>query len=307
MGDRRTRAGASKSQADEELADDITSITGNPTMQSFMNEVRGALKSLNTKLDSVISGQAKLDDKLKEMDGRVKKNALEIANVGKTIDFVSQGCADNKTRIDSVQGAVNTCSADLAAAKAIISSLQDEVHKLQRYTRGFNIRVMGVPETQDENCRDKLHDILKTHFAYEGDIVENAHRTMAAWPRPDAGASQGPRPIIARLHSRATRGMIMRQAREKLRGTNIRFSDDLTATDLAEKRRIQPYMDKLWRENRRPSFRNGRLYAEGRAVSEESINSFLTSEEGKAAIRDAANRRRQGNHARRHADQGAGN
>ena len=292
----RSEAAFDLADAGEAVADD--------TMEAFMQEVREALSNVTSKLDRVITGQTALEEQLKDIDSRVKHNTVEIANVAHTIDFVSNGVKDNEAKIATLDSSVHSCSTDLEAAKVIIRNLQEEVHKLQRYTRGFNIRVTGVPESPDEDCRAKLHDIIKRQFAYEGDIVENAHRTVTRAP---ASAAAGPRPIIARLHSRATRAMLMRQARAKLQGTNIRFLDDLTATDLAEKRRVQPYMDKLWRDNRRPSFRNGRLYAEGRPVSNDTINSFLSSEEGKAAVREAAERRRQNDATRRHPSEGLRN
>ena len=66
----------------------------------------------------------------------------------------------------------------------------------------------------------------------------------------------------------------MTSARENLQNTGMCFIDDLTHKDLDEKRRLKPLMDKLYNENKRPRFLNGRLYDEGRAVSRETINSF---------------------------------
>ena len=64
------------------------------------------------------------------------------------------------------------------------------------------------------------------------------------------------------------------------------------AVDMAEERRVQPYMDKLWRENKRPSFRGGRLFAKGWPVRENDISMFLASEDGNAAIRAVEQERR---------------
>ena len=99
--------------------------------------------------------------------------------------------------------------------------------------------------------------------------------------------------MIARFYSRATRGDVMRNARTKLQGSGMRILDDLTAKDQEEKRHIQPYMDKLWQDGKRPSFRNGTLYAERRPVQREVINAWLSSDEGIAASRAAADRRPQ--------------
>ena len=69
----------------------------------------------------------------------------------------------------------------------------------------------------------------------------------------------------------------MRSSKERLRNTGLRFVDDLTQKELEEKRRIKPLMDELYSENKRPRFINGRLYAEGRAVLRETIDSFLAT------------------------------
>ena len=86
-----------------------------------------------------------------------------------------------------------------------------------------------------------------------------------------------PRHIIARFYSRVTRSTVMRTTRTNLRDSPLRFVDDLTKEDLLEKQRVRPLMDELFKTNRCPSFRNGKLYAEGRPVSEGEINTFLKS------------------------------
>ena len=254
-------------------------------MEQFMKQVNEQLNTLNNKLDSVIKGQSQINQKLEDIDNRVKKNTLEISNVAKTIDFVSEKSRTNTDEIKTVSSTVSTLENELQSAKSIIDSLQHDVINLERYTRGFNIRVSGVQKTEDENCRIKLTDILKDKIGIEGDVIENAHRVIS---RND-GNRRDPPHIIARFHSRACRAEVMRTARAKLAGTTIRFMDDLTARDLEEKQRIQPYMDKLWRDKRRPRFRNGRLYANGPTTE---IETFLVSDEGMAATR--ASRRRHG-------------
>ena len=70
----------------------------------------------------------------------------------------------------------------------------------------------------------------------------------------------------------------MTKARERLQNTHYRIVDDLTAKDLHEKRRVLPLMNKLYHEKNRPRFANGRLYAGGKQVSREIINSFSSTQ-----------------------------
>ena len=147
--------------------------------------------------------------------------------------------------------------------------MTSDLNSLERYTRSFNFRILGLPESEGENCIDSVRQILKDKFDIEALVIENAHLVGISH-------SDKPRQMIARFYSCATRRDVI-SSRERLRNTGLRFVDDLTHKDLEEKRRIKPMMDKLYSDNKRPTFINGRLYAEGRAVSRETINSFLTT------------------------------
>ena len=151
-------------------------------------------------------------------------------------------------------------------------SLETELNALQRYTRGFNICIIGMPESDSENCITSIQVVLKEKFGLNSPVIKNAHHV---------GSNRGgkPRQVIARFFSRAVRRDVMIVAKEKLEGTGYRFIDDLTNKDL-EKRRLKPLMNELYRDNQRPRFVNGRLYGNGRPVTREAINSFLAAESG---------------------------
>ena len=53
------------------------------------------------------------------------------------------------------------------------------------------------------------------------------------------------------------------------------FIDYLSQDDLREKQRVRPYMDKLYRLHKKPSFRNGKLFSEGREVTPREIAAYL--------------------------------
>ena len=127
-----------------------------------------------------------------------------------------------------------------------------------------------MPETDGENCVATVVDLLDRKFQLSGSapIIEYAHRSGKA-------QQDKPRHIIAHFYSRVTRSTAMRTTRTNLRDSPLRFVDDLTKEDLLEKQRVRPLMDELFKTNRRPSFRNGKLYAERRPVSEGEINTFL--------------------------------
>ena len=103
-------------------------------------------------------------------------------------------------------------------------------------------------------------ELLLDKFHVGGSPIENAHRT--------GKSVQGhPRHVIARFYSRVTRMDVLRTARTLI--------DDLTQDDLREKNRVRPFMDELYKRKQQPSFRNGKLYADGKEVASDVINAFL--------------------------------
>ena len=150
-----------------------------------------------------------------------------------------------------------------------MAKLSETVSRQERHSRAFNIRVLGVREENGENCIHLLERVISERFDIPvGTTIENAHRTGK--PTPDR-----PRHIIARFYSRAVRASVMRSARVKLATTPFRFIDDLSQDDLREKQRVRPYMDELYRQHKKPSFRNGKLYSEGREVTPREIAAYL--------------------------------
>ena len=148
------------------------------------------------------------------------------------------------------------------------------MNNLQRYTRGFNIRILGVTGEEHENCIENVENILKDYFNVSGRVIENAHRTGKRIGRK-------PRHIIARFYSRTTRRSVMAVAREKLAETGIRIIDDLTPRDREAKKRVIPFMNKLYSDKQKPCFANGQLYSNGELVPQEAIDAFLSQIPGK--------------------------
>ena len=63
---------------------------------------------------------------------------------------------------------------------------------------------------------------------------------------------------------------------EALKDIPYRLVDDLTAADVIEKKRLRPLMDDMFKNDRKPSFHNGRLFSKGRPVPTHEIETFLS-------------------------------
>ena len=96
--------------------------------------------------------------------------------------------------------------------------MPSEWNSLERYTRSFNFGILGLPQTDGENCVDSVRQ--KDKFDIEAPVIENPHRV---------GISRGdkPRQMIARFYSQATRRDVMISSRDLLHNTGLRFVDEL--------------------------------------------------------------------------------
>ena len=243
--------------------------------QAFVRQAliqnKQSLEGMAEKLDQVLANQKVLETRLTKLEPEVERNSSDIKDVIKTLDFESE-------RINSCESGVGDIERDLTAQKsetdrmaALVNTLQSQVLDLQRYTRGFNIRIFGIPEAQGESCKDIIDGLLKNKFGINQPAIENAHRT-------GSNTENKPKQIIARFHSRFTRRAVMVSAREKLQGTGIRFVDDLIPADLEEKKRLKPLMTDLYNKNMKPRFIQGRLYANRQLVSQNEIKAFFDNQ-----------------------------
>ena len=244
----------------------------------FSDFVRSAFDKMGVKMDNIITGQQALEVKLDLVNQQVQSNKGDIKELKKTADFVSEQLtqATRETKDNVKKTADIDKDVDFLMNK--MQSLEAEVNAAERYSRSYNARFFGVSEITGEKCAKVVDDILRNKLGQSGQTIEHAHRI---------GKPKGnqPRQIIVRFFSRQIRAVVFREARAGLRQDGIRIVDDLTRVDWQEKRRVQPLMNKLYTENKRPFFRNGRLYAENRPVPFGLIDDFMASEKGRAATK----------------------
>ena len=82
-----------------------------------------------------------------------------------------------------------------------MSATKARAIKLDDYTRRENIRLLNVPESQDENCKEILCGVMAA-VKMEGANITEFHAVHRIGKQRDDGK---PRPIIARFVNRERR------------------------------------------------------------------------------------------------------
>ncbi|XP_052814252.1 uncharacterized protein LOC128241369 [Mya arenaria] len=151
-----------------------------------------------------------------------------------------------------------------------IINLKREVHEnesknefahneFEQYTRLNNIRIRGLPETNDkanperpeETTQKLVKKLTERNINVTFDDIDIAHRLRKT--------TDGKRDVIVRFKSRMKRDLVMRSKRS-LRGTGIFIFDDLTKLNhdvfMSVRLKMKDEVDQAWVSNGKILYRN---------------------------------------------------
>ena len=219
-------------------------------------------------MDSILAGQAALEKRCEAIESLVDSKTQQSSDIIRSLNFESEWINEHDAELAGLKQVVKELRIKSQQDTSIINYLTSDMNGLQRYTHSFNVQILGMPEEKDENCVELVERLFVEHFDVPNGSIENSHRVG----KSDAGK---PRQMIAWFHSHATCRVVMVAARDTLASTGLRVINDLTQKDLETKRRVPPLMEKLFTENKKPRFPNGRLFSNGRPVPQATIDAFL--------------------------------
>lgn len=221
-------------------------------------EILRLLKKLDRTLNDVKAGQSKLEEKLESLTTRLDNQHTEIKDLQKSANFFSHEISvlskSNATSLQVIKE--QQCAIDDYAVK--LSELQTLIDDTQRYSRGFNLRFVGLPEEEDpqkEDCIEKIQQLIFTRLQINADI-ENAHRVG----RVQNGK---PRHVIAKFLRRPERYSVLRQ-RYAFKVDKVMVFEDVIAKDLEARRKLAAVVQDARQNGKKTRFVKGDLIIEGK-------------------------------------------
>ena len=232
-------------------------------LKSMRNELTGQMKKLsadltnfqrdtNARLAKIESVMSKIDEidnlntRAHELEEDVGRMKVSLTKMNSTVEAIG----------------INT-EASLKPLQESNRELKNKLEHLERYSRDFNIRLIGVEEEDGEDCMAIVLDhfkVLSFEDAY-GEL-ENAHRTGK---RRDDKA----RHIIAKLYSRPFKRNLLRAAKspEKKDMLNgVRIVEDFSPSDFELQKKALPKMKAAFDAGLKVQFTKGKLLIDGKAV-----------------------------------------
>lgn len=210
-----------------------------------ITDVLNMLTKMNLTLNNVASSQTKLEARLANLEDRLVKQDKAITELEDATSF-------NSDEINTIKTTSKTLESNIALLESKSQLIQDDLKRLERYSRKFNLRFIGIPECETpevENCGKVIKDKIRSALGFDADI-ENAHRTG----KPSQGK---PRHIVAKFLRRPERFQVLQQKRNMLKDHNIIVCEDLIPEDLQMRRKLTPYAKEAYAEGKKVRFVNG--------------------------------------------------
>ena len=215
---------------------------------------------LATQLDSHGSLLKQILDNQQQMQSNISKLDAHLCSINQRITEHAASIHDLEQRVVRLEA--NEPSSQVGSQVEKLHSLEDRLNFMERKQRERNIRLIGIPENQYENCYDIVLNLTQELQLYVN--VEVAHRTG----RP---GQQRPRHIIARVSSVQEKLDILRAQKHFLKHKAYFFVEDLTKKDYESKRALKPVIDKARHEGKRWRFTDGKLYVDGERIVADSV------------------------------------
>ena len=229
-----TKRGKQKQQAEVSEEDDF---------ETFVRESLGQLTK----------GQKQIIQDISNLKAKVKLNETALDKISSQFKTLSNSFEELKDELHEARCKIDEMESFVGKHTRKFEGMRERLLSLERYSREYNLRFHNVPESTDENCVQKVRNILSNQLDIEPEI-ENAH---CVGPRND----DKPLVIICKFLYRPQRYKVIQKKRDLV--YSIWVTDDLIWEDREAKKKLKEVMKEAFENGTKPRFSRGKLYIDG--------------------------------------------
>ena len=163
--------------------------------------------------------------------------------------------------------------------QAEVSATKARMIKLNNYSRRENIRLLNVPERQEENCQEILREVMVVVKMEAANNVEFHAVHLIGKPRDDGK----PLTIIARFVNRETRNNLRYRRKELANSPSHRkviLVTDYAYETAKEQKKLSNALRNARRMNLAPAYiKNGRIFIQGNSYSANNVLECFQNDE----------------------------
>ncbi|KAL8558821.1 hypothetical protein ACOMHN_046403 [Nucella lapillus] len=175
-------------------------VEKNPGPNEIEKKIQESVSKLETKLVDSISQRLEksVENQVAQLMQVVKCQAESLKRIEDAVVKLSKDMTDVKQAAEDNKSAITTLTVKQDNTSDAIGDLQDEVDRLESFSRRNNVRLFGIPESaraEDfDMCAETVKKTLQNDIPqinWDNDPVERAHRIGRYNPN-----NPNPRPII---------------------------------------------------------------------------------------------------------------
>ena len=136
--------------------------------EDFETFVRESLGQLSKGQKQIIQDISNLKAKVKLNETALDKISSQFKTLNDSFEELKGELHDARCKVDEMESSVQKHAKQ-------IEGMRERLLSLERYSREYNLRFHNVPESTDEDCVQKVRNILSNQLDMEPEI-ENAHR-----------------------------------------------------------------------------------------------------------------------------------
>ncbi|KAL8567955.1 hypothetical protein ACOMHN_029130 [Nucella lapillus] len=220
-------------------------VEKNPGPNEIEKKIQETVSKLETELVDSISQRLEksLENQVAQLMQVVKCQAEALKRIEDAVVKLSKDMTDVKQAAEDNKLAITTLTVKQDNTSDAIGDLQDEVDRLESFSRRNNVRLFGIPESaraEDfDTCAETVKKTLQNDIPqinWDNDPVERAHRIGRYNPN-----NPNPRPIIVKFTRWGDAMKVMRnqEARSKLQENSVRIAQDLTRRQASQLRDLK--------------------------------------------------------------------
>lgn len=176
----------------------------------------------------------------------------------------------NSVAIDKNKKDISDLQSQVMHLKKENATLKSACEEQSRYKRRWNLRLIGLPEKDDENVRETVIGILTRIIPISverlRDTVDTVHRLGKR--ESFATSNNGPRAVIIQFGMRTLRDEIWRKSKDArvCKDLHISFKEDFSKDDRLARAKLWPLVQDARRRGKRVYLKEGYALIDNKRV-----------------------------------------
>lgn len=190
-----------------------------------------------------------LNDRFLKFEEMVMKNTAEIAKVQENVKGLEIQCKGTEDAVKKMSDQMTI--------------LREKQEESERYSRRWNLRLLNLPESSNEDVRKEVLEIIAEIIPEEksklGFMVDTVHRVGR--PREDKST----RPIIIQFTMRTFRFRLWRASlnADVMKRKNLRMTEDLTQLERQCRNKLWPLVQKARADGKKTKWQGSAVIING--------------------------------------------